>query len=1688
MAKKDESSEIKKLIEGLYKIIQTTSSQSKEQVRINRELLKVMSLLQSGFSQNEQDARALIEHVREGLEVNDDFAQKWAKERGATKRDLEEIVKKFRELEDVEDDLIENSKDYLELLEQRYDVLDDTFDLSGKLLKNHNEILKIVRDSKNAANKLTGGLSSSNEIVQQMVNKKVDLNQLFDRTFEQVKGLDNLLSKVQSDIDALAANVSGQYFQFDVHFNPLTKDLDKEVQTILANIDNEKNARIEGLKTYFTMNKKLQDQMIKQMAADLQGLDIKIDIDTGDIRTANGLLKKGSLEFEKFNIQLEHIAEQNDLVSKLSNTFEEITNLISIGTLKTEEQDKRLKELLKTTGLTTELLAQQAQLKVNDLLIMKENVLHQKQTLERIQQSVGSLHSFEKMVQKIGGGFDYINAIMPLGIGEYLGLSRVSIDLLNAHKKGVEIFVDELKKGSTQTEAMQGYLKNFKPALFAALNPLTLMVIGFAAIYKFTTGLTEKYKDLTQNMKVSLNQAHQLLNVQLDTLTSRRNEFATLKDIEEIQSKMIGSSGKVFDLTNKDAQELTLHLNEVGKYFGYGNEQAVELHKTFSRLGADDKLSLNLQKNVGYMAEMAGLSPQIVAQDLVDSAETVATYFAGMPDKAARAVIQVRKMGLSLQQAGSIAQKMLDLEGFMTDMYELQAMTGRGIDFSEAFDKGLTGDVEGMTASIMKQIGSLDQFNKMDYLTRTKIAKTLGMSNEELTKAVKLNQDMVGLSEEQKKYLNSNLDRMGDISSLSQDDIKNRLEQLQSTDRLAIAWDKIKGVLVKSLIPLAEAFADGIDAVMPIIDLIVIGLKGIGKIIGFIAPAVKGLLFPFKMIGEVINLITGGVTDFKGSLQSSLQPLNMIQKVIYGIGAIWGSVFLLKKAPMAFNFIKDSLFGLIKKIPLIGGVVKGLFSKVEQDVSVTTSTVAAQTQVVVDNVSESSTKAIEKVKTSAQQQIQEVKGSASKMNVEVEKSTQKTKQTIEKVSKDTSLGFMNPSKVKSGFKLFGDIASKTLTAFAIHGASSFLFIRKEGEEQTSEMASNMNSMLGMALSGLAPVLLGSLQEGLERTFTKRMEKRLESSMEDPIKNASKKFSSLESPAKTVFGKIKNLFSKLTVVPNLTGSIDAMATQVDKVLPKAEMVQEVVEKVKTSKKDVTEKSIEEKVISKQQPDKPIKHAGKQMGSGFDVIKNILSSAWSGLKTILTDIVKFISQSMKDLSSGIGTSIKNVLKGIGDGLSSFKTTAIKGAAALVILSGALWISSKAIQNFASVKWEDLAKAGVALGGLVGVGLLLGSASPAMILGSVALGLLGAALIPTAYALEMFNKINWSSLAKAGVALLGLGVVGTLLGSASPALLLGSVAIAALGLSLIPLATGMQMFNQIEWGSLAKAGIALTGFGIVAAGLGLVSPFILAFAGSLTLASGGIVLFGSSIQMLNQNIQNLDFSPLTEIKKSLIDLASIPVMKLLALAGSVNILGASLLSFQTMSSTGNVISKLFGGNDAINDLERLANLADPLQILNQTINKLGMNLSLLQESLDGIDIENFGKVTKFGLESKITQKVQTQSLRSEIQPEYQPQLKVTPFQNPVAKPSPPKKEAVAQKELLNPKKVAQTQMMLNQQVREKQNEQDIYNTVPDNKKMELLMMQMVQLLQQLVMKDSNVNLDSSKVNSILKAKNNN
>jgi hypothetical protein len=234
--------------------------------------------------------------------------------------------------------------------------------------------------------------------------------------------------------------------------------------------------------------------------------------------------------------------------------------------------------------------------------------------------------------------------------------------------------------------------------------------------------------------------------------------------------------------------------------------------------------------------------------------------------------------------------------------------------------------------------------------------------------------------------------------------------------------------------------------------------------------------------------------------------------------------------------------------------------------------------------------------------------------------------------------------------------------------------------------------------------------------------------------------------------------------------------------------------------------------------------------------IMAGIGAGLKTL--------GGGLKGFGEGAGKGIKGLLKGIAEGIGSFgKTNVLKGAASMLVLSSALLVTAKALQEFGEVEWESVAKGGVALLGLAGVAMLLGKAGTNMIIGAAAIAVLGGALLIAGKGFQTFAELSWENIGKGFVALLGLGAVAAVLGMALPFIIPGAVAIGALGLALVPFAAAMALagpaMDEFASGMERLAQISGEDLLKIAAGIGAVGVAMAAFgAGQAVAGLGNLV----------------------------------------------------------------------------------------------------------------------------------------------------------------------------------------------------------------------------------------------------------
>ncbi len=210
-----------------------------------------------------------------------------------------------------------------------------------------------------------------------------------------------------------------------------------------------------------------------------------------------------------------------------------------------------------------------------------------------------------------------------------------------------------------------------------------------------------------------------------------------------------------------------------------------------------------------------------------------------------------------------------------------------------------------------------------------------------------------------------------------------------------------------------------------------------------------------------------------------------------------------------------------------------------------------------------------------------------------------------------------------------------------------------------------------------------------------------------------------------------------------------------------------------------------------------------------------------------------------------------------LSKLASTLPVAAVGLALLAGSLYLLNKVLPDFEAISWETIGKAGTALGGLGVIGSVLGAIGLGkMVKGALGLTLLSGALFVLAKVLPVYENIDWDTITKAGTALGGLGVIGTIFGKIGlTTLIKGAAGLTILSGALWVLGEkGLKPFIALDWDTLARAGAALLGLGAVGALAGVFAPKLL--LGALAIGALGLALipFAHAVDIAAPGLEKL------------------------------------------------------------------------------------------------------------------------------------------------------------------------------------------------------------------------------------------
>jgi len=569
-------------------------------------------------------------------------------------------------------------------------------------------------------------------------------------------------------------------------------------------------------------------------------------------------------------------------------------------------------------------------------------------------------------VEAVGGALDKLGMG---GLKNALGLNEVQDEMRSIAKKRLKEIKEGLKEGEKATLSFSDKMKVLKGGVKKAGEQLIqnlkdpLAIAGFLAtqLIDALMSVDKQTGELAKNFGISYDQA---LGIKSE-LTSAANQSYLLN---------INSKGLV---------ESFITLNNVFGTFAQINEQVLE---DFSRLTNEAfisgeaatflyKTTLLTGKGLEESTkEFLGQATALAAQNglalnqkqILESVKNISTatllQLQGQPEALAEAVVNAKALGLSLDKVEQIASSLLNFESSISNEIEAELLTGKQLNLERARLAALNGDIATVAEEIAGQIGTAADFTKMNVIQQEALAKSVGMTRDDLAKSLMEREAMAKLSDQEGKTAQERFNNL--VKEVGLEEAKKRLgdEQLanlygqQNTqEKFAAAVEKLKEIFVSIATPILQIispFMDLVTTILPAVNFLLQPILGTIKFIGesfqFFVGGVKEAFSYLSFIGDLVSPIyesIKGMVENSTVLSTTFEVIGGILKFIVGMlttaylieqGRLLiskltnkekkvGLIFSLReKAATVANFLLEigkaaiTAFTSVAKIPIIG--------------------------------------------------------------------------------------------------------------------------------------------------------------------------------------------------------------------------------------------------------------------------------------------------------------------------------------------------------------------------------------------------------------------------------------------------------------------------------------------------------------------------------------------------------------------------------------------------------------------------------------------------------------------------------------------------------------------------------------------------------------------------------------------------
>jgi hypothetical protein len=432
----------------------------------------------------------------------------------------------------------------------------------------------------------------------------------------------------------------------------------------------------------------------------------------------------------------------------------------------------------------------------------------------------------------------------------------------------------------------KGILKNLVDPLVLAAGALSLIKKAIS----FVTAGYDEGKIAAERISTENTNIARSLGLAQGVASKLAGSVAGIGPTVEASKEAVNGLYSALGSTEKLSNNTLKVFVKLSTFAGMSAESLASFQK-FAKLSGQDAGVL-----VTNMAQTAletiktnkfAFSQKSLLNDVANVSSVIRLRFRDQPKALVESVAKAKALGIEMNKIEDIASSLLNFEDSIAAEMEAELLTGKQLNLEKAREAALAGDTATLQNEIASQLGSIEEFNRMNVIQQEAFAKSIGLSRGELAGMLDAQQSnlstqgdlvdgqqnglkamMSGVSEAEK---NSEIDRRRQEASIKYyTTLSNLVQTLKDT------FNKIKETLtglftdlvVKPMVDWVSSPAgkEFIDSLPEKAEKFANGIRNAAKVAKTAFEGITTFIKENPVLSKTIGLVAGGSLLIKGGM------------------------------------------------------------------------------------------------------------------------------------------------------------------------------------------------------------------------------------------------------------------------------------------------------------------------------------------------------------------------------------------------------------------------------------------------------------------------------------------------------------------------------------------------------------------------------------------------------------------------------------------------------------------------------------------------------------------------------------------------------------------------------------------------------------------------------------------------------